>query len=465
MNAGVRRGALVCTALAVVTFPLPAAAHGLGGRQDLPVPVGYFVAGAAVVLVVSFVALAVLWHQPRWQGHLTTRPITGRWVGAASAVGGTLGLISLLTVMITGLFGVDNPARNPAPVIVFVVFWLVVPFASAVVGDLYPLVDPWRRLAAWIGLGRSQQSQHADRPEPSYWPAVVAFIAFTFLELVAPDAGPRNLMIAAVAYTGYLLVAADATSPGWSLRFDGFAVYNRLIGAIGPLDMTGDEPRWRGWLRGLTAIPERPGLVAMVVAMIGTVTYDGASATVWWEETIGAFFARALTDGYGLSRTVTDLIAGTFGLLGIAALIGLGYLAASSLAARLGHAGITGSQVATRFAHSLVPIALAYAFAHYFTLVVFEGQYLISSISDPLGAGWDLFGTADRRIDYTLISPTAVWWIQVAAIVGGHVAGVVLAHDRALADFPKQTAVKSQYAMLGLMVALTGLGLVILSAG
>ena len=117
---------------------------------------------------------------------------------------------------------------------------------------------------------------------------------------------------------------------------------------------------------------------------------------------------------------------------------------------------------AARFAHTLVPIAFAYAFAHYFTLILFEGQLLISSLSDPFGLGWDLFGTAGRMVDFFL-TPVAVWYVQVLAIVTGHVLGVVLAHDRALADYPAERAVRSQYAMLGLMVALTGLGLVILA--
>jgi len=89
---------------------------------------------------------------------------------------------------------------------------------------------------------------------------------------------------------------------------------------------------------------------------------------------------------------------------------------------------------------------------------------LLSALSDPFGRGWDLFGTADRAIDYWM-SPTAIWYVQVAAIVGGHLTGVVLAHDRALALFNPVRAVRSQYAMLALMVALTSLGLTILAAG
>ena len=120
---------------------------------------------------------------------------------------------------------------------------------------------------------------------------------------------------------------------------------------------------------------------------------------------------------------------------------------------------------ARRFAHTLVPIGLAYAFAHYFTLVLFEGQLLLSTMSDPFGLGWDLFGTADRPIDFSLIAGGSawVWWVQLTAIIAGHVTGVVLAHDRALADFEGPGAVRSQYAMLVLMVFLTGLGLAILS--
>jgi hypothetical protein len=122
-------------------------------------------------------------------------------------------------------------------------------------------------------------------------------------------------------------------------------------------------------------------------------------------------------------------------------------------------------EVARSFAHTLVPIALAYAVAHYITLILFEGQLMIASISDPLGRGWNLFGTAGYQANFTWLSPTSVWWIQASALVGGHVIGVALAHDRALAVFEGERAVRSQYAMLTLMVALTFGGLSILAAG
>ncbi|MDP8959962.1 MAG: hypothetical protein M3N51_12445, partial [Actinomycetota bacterium] len=235
---------------------------------------------------------------------------------------------------------------------------------------------------------------------------------------------------------------------------EAFTTYNRLVSSLAPVGRDGDGRLvWRGWLRALPVVPRWPGLAAFVVAMIGTVTYDGLSATLWWNDLtfglLGSAYSSVWFESLALVLTVAAL--------------GGAYLLASWSAARI--AGTSSpTEVAESFAHTLVPIALAYAVAHYFTLVVLEGQLLLPALSDPLGRGWDLLGTADWTVNYSWLPPIAVWYIQLAVIVGGHVVGVVLAHDRALAELPPATAVRSQYAMLVLMVALTGLGLTILAA-
>src|SRR5205085_7928504 len=105
-----------------------------------------------------------------------------------------------------------------------------------------------------------------------------------------------------------------------------------------------------------------------------------------------------------------------------------------------------------RFAHSLIPIAFAYALAHYFSLLVFQGQAMGYLISDPLGKGSDLFGTAGSGIDYNAISGDTIWYVQVGALVCGHVAGLVLAHDRAQVTYDDSgEASRSQYWMLVVM--------------
>lgn len=453
---------MAVTAASVLGFPEVARAHGIGGRQDLPVPLEFFVVGASIVLIASFVALSILWPEPRLQQPRPSRELMGSsWIRGVFWVGGFLGVLALILVIVAGLLGAPNPTRNPAPVLVFVVFWLVIPFVSGVVGNIYPVFDPWGRLA------RLAPTESGGRKVSlGYVPAAVAFALFTWLELVAPDAGPLNLAVAAGVYTVYLLGAAWFFGrSAMGKAFDGFSLYNRLFGSMGPFDITRRGVLMRGWLRGLPQVEQRAGLVAMVVLMIGTVTYDGMSGSLWWEETVTTWTRTNLGDALGWSRSFVDVVVGTLSMAVIVAAIWFGYRLACRAAARVGGSGHTTRDVAMRFAHTLVPIAFAYAVAHYLTLIVFEGQLLISTISDPFGRGWDLFGTANRAVDYGILGPNSVWYIQVAVIVLGHIGGVVLAHDRALADFSGRAAVRSQYAMLILMVVLTSIGLTILAAG
>jgi hypothetical protein len=122
-------------------------------------------------------------------------------------------------------------------------------------------------------------------------------------------------------------------------------------------------------------------------------------------------------------------------------------------------------ELAARFAHSLLPISLAYVIAHYFSLLVYQGQAMAYLISDPLGHGSNLFGTASSQISYNAVSSNAIWYVQVGALVIGHAAGLMLAHDRALVMYKRASqATRSQYWMLAVMVGFTSLGLWILSS-
>jgi hypothetical protein len=120
--------------------------------------------------------------------------------------------------------------------------------------------------------------------------------------------------------------------------------------------------------------------------------------------------------------------------------------------------------IARSFVHTLVPIAAVYVLAHYFSLLAFNGQAIAFLFSDPLGRGWDLFGTAGGTIDYGVVGATAIWYVQVGVLVAGHVGGLVLSHDHALALYGRaRAATTSQYWMLSVMVGFTTLGLFLLS--
>ncbi len=450
------RRSTVAAMLVVLVTPGTALAHGIGGRADLPVPVSYFAVGAGIVIVATFVMLSAMWTEPRLQ---TPARATGpsRRIARLGVILRGLGLVGLLAVVGAGLLDGTSSGDNVAPVLVFVYFWLVVPFVSAVAGDWWHWMNPWATISRRLNRTRPEREDLVARF--GVWPATAAFLAFTWLELVSPDASdPGTLAIAAIVYTGIVLAAGYVAGPRSGLRLiEAFHTYNGVIASIAPLDLVPEngEPAEsragvarRGWLRALPALPSWPGLWAFVVAMIGTVTYDGLSSTELWRDLF--------------PDVRREVWFGTIALLGVTALVGAMYWLASWSAARIAGAGWTDSRVASRFAHTLVPIGVAYAVAHYITLVLFEGQILFAAVSDPFRRGWDLFGTADWSVNFFL-SPEVVWYVQVAAIVAGHVAGVVLAHDRALADFDDEVAVSTQYAMLALMVALTSLGLFILA--
>lgn len=425
-------------------------AHGIGGRADLPVPIELVLAGAGVALLISFFALGVLWKRPRLQD----RPDYTREILPVSPrpVLQVVGVISLLLVvgqLAVPLLGLQRVPGRPtiAPVMVWVVFWLVVPFLSAFIGNWYADLNPWRTVATLLGMGRFERMHLVGAL--GLWPASAMFVLFVWLELIHPGSGsPITLAGAASVLTLVLLVGMTVVGRETGLQLlDPFTTYNRLFSAISPLGRSlSGQIVWRGWLRSLAAIPQWKGLWFFLVVMIGTVTYDGASGSSWFQ---------SATAWLGDAR-----LAQTWSLLLTVGLVGLVYLMASWVASLSGGGERSTVAVAQRFAHTLVPIALAYVFAHYFTLIIFEGQQLVAAVSDPFGIGWDLFGTADRRIKFWVRSTDPIWYTQVATIVGGHILGVILAHDRALADFGRD-ALRSQYAMLVLMISLTSLGLLV----
>jgi hypothetical protein len=439
----------------LVATAAPALAHGIGGRVDLPVPRWLFVYGAAAAVIASFVALAILWKEPRLEGRegsyglpeslqrVLTSPVLERIIRGLS-------LFAFLVVTGAAAFGEPFTSANIAPIFVYVWFWVGLAFAHALLGNLWATLSPWDTLARLLDVPRSR-----PRPYPTAWgkwPATVLLLAFVWLELVFPEAAsPPALALAILIYTGITLAGmAVYGREAWNENGEAFAVYFGLLSRIAPLarERTG-RVIIRPVLGGLPSLAPRPGLVAFVAVLLGSTTFDGFSRSTLWLSRVGA-----------LPQT-GRMVAGTAGLLGMIGLVAAAYLLAMAAAASI--AGSGWHPLALRFVHSLVPIALAYVVAHYFSLLVLEGQLGLALLSDPFGVGWNLFGTASWVPNLALVSPNVVWYVQVGAIVAGHIGGVVLAHDRAVAAFPPARALRTQFALLAVMVLFTAGGLLILS--
>jgi hypothetical protein len=219
----------------------------------------------------------------------------------------------------------------------------------------------------------------------------------------------------------------------------------------------------RAPLSGLSTLDAVPGTVALLCTMIGTTSFDGLTAGPTWGELAPRMTDSLRTIGFGQATSLE--IAFTLGLIVIVALVAGLYRLGVSGMRNASNIKLPTDTLAARFAHTLVPIALAYVVAHYVSLLAYQGQAIAYLASDPLGTGANLFGTSHLTIDYTWISATAIWYVQVVALVLGHIAGLTLAHDRALITFKDtRTATRSQYWMLAVMIAFTSLGLWLLSA-
>lgn len=428
-------------------------AHGLVGRTDLPIPKWLFAWAAAVVLVVSFAALATLWPKPRLENP-ERRAISLPRV--LDPICGAIGVALFVLVVYAGLAGSQSSEDNLAPTFVYVGFWIALPILCLLFGDLFRPFNPWRAIARAVA-GVAGRFSSGEAPEPleyperlGRWPAAVAIFAFTWVELVYVNGDdPSALAILALAYAAVQLIGmAFYGIDRWLDRGDGFTVLFNFYGRLSPLYR-------RPFLSGVTEIVAIPGTVAVLCVAIGTTSFDGFSAGAVWAD-LGPSLSDFFQDlGFGLDGA--GQAAGTVGLL-VACLFIAGFY-------RLGVRGMQtvgedhdARELAGRFAHSLIPIALGYMVAHYFSLLVYRGQVLPELFADPLGG-------ERPTVDYGVISATGIWYVQVAALVLGHVAGLVLAHDRALALYRGvRAATRSQYWMLAVMVGFTSLGLWLLSS-
>ncbi len=456
---------------AEILLPL---AHGFGGIRDLPVPEKVFYTGSSVVLVVSFVLLGALWKRPLLQRHARGRPteaLSRVLLSTPLRVAVQLASVAIFAVVFAAaLLGDTSSFRNLAPTWIYVVFWLGVPLLSVLFGDVWRVLSPWRAIAdgfVWVA-DRAHLSPRPLIPYPERlgrWPGAVTLFAFVTLELTYTEpASPRALAVAMAIYTyvallGYGVFGREA----WHRKGEGFAVAFSYLARMAPLHVVEGRRLALRWpFTGLAGAEREPGALAVVAVMLGSVGFDGFSRTRVWQDLLARIQRPYLVEHPEQVDRI-GMLVNLAGLVGIVLFVTVVYVGTAVL---MRQASQSPRPLVAEFLPSLIPIAFVYLVAHYFSLFVIQGQFAIRLVSDPLGRGWDLFGTATFAPNLTVLSPETIWYVQVAALVGGHVAGLAIAHDRAVTLFTDRgAAVRSQYAMLALMVVYTVGGLWVLSQG
>lgn len=433
-------------------------AHGVGGATDLPIPFEYAIVGAAWALVISFAVMAFAWRTSRFRGDESGAPLPA-WVAAVVDSAWTRTILRVLALAFTTLFLVAllfGPDRltNPVFGMFYVLVWVGIVPASVLLGPVWRLVSPLR--LAHVGLSRALRLDPdvglTELPRwVGYWPAALGLLGFVWLELVHPGSTYLAAVRAWIAlYAVVLLVGSVAFGRVWFARADPFEVFSTLVARVSPFGRRTDGvPVLRNPLENLDGLSVAPGLVAVVAVLFGSTGFDSFSESPFWTS-----YAQAV-DG------VDPVLLDTAVLVGFVLVVAVSFALATMAVGGLGHIERRGLPRA--FAHSVVPIIVGYFVAHYLTLFFENGQQTVAQLSDPLGTGADLFGTAGMGVNYFLtLHPTALAVTKVAAVVAGHLLAAMSAHDRAVRVLPRGREVVGQLPLLLVMVFYTSAGLYLL---
>ena len=541
-------------------FPAAVYAHGFGERYDLPLPLGYFAVGGGLAVVLSFAVIGFFVRATTADGGYPRlnlfrgRPLRILLTGPVYGLLRTAALFLFILVIVTGLFGTQRPVNNLTPTFVWIIWWVGMGFAVALLGNLWQIVNPWKTLydlAETIYRRFKPQGEldgGRNYPESwGVWPAAILFFAFAWIENALPDAAaPALLAGLIIAYSLLTLGGMYLFGPQqWLRQGEVFSVIYGILTRFAVTEVRAVDPDLcrecnapqcrvkagdfilqqvqdergggpaiqdeRGGRQAVQAVPQQvrderndgdgggcvdcyecfelaearelnlrppaiglnrpghgrgiivPGMTALALLLLATVTFDGFSDTPEWAAVLGFFLERtpALTSPYfnGL------VIANTLGLLAFPLLFAALYRGVAGLMRRAaGNSGPAAGTLMAAFVFSLVPIALAYHFAHYLGFLLIQGQLIIPLASDPFGYGWDLFGGAGYGVNIAITNARFIWFFALTIIVAGHIIAVYLAHLRAGEIYrTRRAALKSQFPMLALMVFYTVASLWIIS--
>lgn len=449
-----------------------AQAHGFEERYDLPVPLSFFIAGACGTVLLTFLIAVVFARSQHSQAGLNRLdpepdqaglhiPEAWHWIARG------LGLLVFALCCVAAQFGTRDPLMNFAPTLVWIIWWIGLSLLVAFVGNIWPALDPWGTLFEIAdGLAR-----RLGRPEGislgwhwpdrvGAWPAVGLLLLWCWLEVVYPLASSPGQVALAIAIWSVFNLAGMAGfgRETWQRHVDVFALYFKLLGLLAPLWFDKECRRLKRRRPGSGLLQagaiKTLGEVGFVVAMLSTVLFDGLHGGQTWLQ-----FKAGLQQLFPRWMDINGYFEGTVGLILVWSGMLLAYLATAWLTSHWLAVG-TGSDRASLFAPTLIPIAVGYNIAHNISSLVLQGQNIVPLLSDPLGRQWNLLGTADYRTDIGLIDAGTTWYVAIVAIVGAHVLATWQAHRLALREYPtSRLASQASLPLTVLMVGYTAVSL------
>ncbi|TAH34832.1 hypothetical protein EYC59_02855 [Candidatus Saccharibacteria bacterium] len=431
-------------------------AHAFGQNFSLPLPVGLFVFGGVVAVVLSFVMVSL------FAGGTAPSPTTSTyryhdapWLAPLALFAKLASLAVWLLAVAAGLFGSPFAGYNLNVTLFWVVLFVGFTYLTAIFGDVWKVCNPYAALIAIVG--RCTRYRFGGiLPYPKrlgYYPALAGYFVVICLELVFPQVGslPQSLSGLFILY-GFVTVMLCILfgKRAWFRYMDFFSVYFGLVAHISPFVYR----RWgvafrKPFVGLLEPRPDGISLVLFVMFMLVSTTFDGLKETRQWivsTLSLPGFVPKEL-------YAIAVLAGGLLLLFGV-------YVLAMVVSKRLVPTRLSVRQLSLSFGMTLVPIALGYNVAHYLSYLLVNGQIGIRQISDPFDKGWNILGTAHYTVNPTPLAPHVGWYIQLLAIVGGHIVAIYLAHRVAQGLYQRRRQViRSQVPLVSVMVLYTFIGL------
>lgn len=452
-------------------FPSPVSAHAFGQVYNLPVPVSYYLYGAGGVVLISFLALSVILKgdslaHKEYRKDISENIIKRLLVNdVAKFVLKLWSFTGFVFIILAGFIGNQEPTSNLVTIYVWVIQLLGITYLISTLGNFWPLINPWRNFIDFLEAIRGRKfiasGEYSDAL--GYAPATIFYFFFVWLELLSGNLAQSPkflseliLFYSIITISGAILFGSEV----WFKYGEFWSVIYRILSRASLFE----ERHKRFYIRipfsGLLKSKNVDfGLLFFTLLMLSSTAFDGFRATIEYLK-LQAIFINILGPLPQSTEQMLDSgLLFSFWLIFIAA-----YLLAIVLMKFVTKSRRSFGALAADFTLALVPIAFVYNIAHYFTLLLIQGQSLISAVSDPFNLGWNLFGTADYIINPGVVGAKTVWNTQVALIILGHVIGVLIAHIISTRIFDThKKAVWSQVPMVILMVGYTLFGLWILS--
>lgn len=421
-------------------FPQPVSAHAFGALYTLPLPFWLYSYGAAVALIISFLLIGAFAREGKEFNYPRISLSLNHWIVFLFQI---LVLAFFVVSILAGFLGIQSPVQNFAPNFFWIIFLLGFTYLSGIFGNFWERLNPWKLILSPFNLKPTLKYPQIL----GYTPALVFYFILIWLEILSEGLGarPQFLSILLLTYSfinilGSILFGKDV----WFKYGEFFSVFFGIISKLSPLRLRSGSTTFSKE-DVLNTKADHPTLLLFILFALSSTAFDGFRSTT-------PFFRYFFLFNQTLLLSLAPIL---FLIL---------YSLAILLMKLIVKTYFSFKSLSLHFAFSLIPIALAYNIAHYFPLLLIQGQAIITLISDPLSQGWNLLGTSDYQINVGLIGANFVWNFQVLSIIGGHILAVFIAHLLALKLFPnRKQALLSQIPMLLLMIFYTIAGLWILS--